>query len=159
MLIKQNIIYTLNFKPLLNHKKELINSNSQIYCKNFFLFFLLLNKILNREGINLNKKIKVSLFKTKRLKAKSTLRAPNKYKKGQINLNLLRYTIVFKFNYYYNLASFNINSKLIFNSLLNFLIIYFNFFMFFESSLFYLKKKNYKFLFSNILLKYYFLKI
>lgn len=137
MKITQEINYLLNYKPLLNFKKEIKNINL-IYCKNFFLFFLLFETLLKLNKIS-KKNMSLTIMKDKKYLNKSLLRAPNKYKKAQIKLELIRYKIKFKFNFFYNIFFIrNVN--------LNFLIYFINFFfysiLFFESTLFFLKKKK-----------------
>lgn len=132
MKITQNFYYIINYKPLLNYKKEVKNFN-KIYCKNFFLFFLLLDFIKKQNS----KSIKLSILK-KISKSNSFLRAPNKYKKAQIKINLIRYKILFSFKNSYNL-DFLKNLKL--NNIIYVLNYFFYFFLFFESSFFFLEKK------------------
>ena len=60
--ITQEIFYLLNYKPLLNYKKDIKNTNL-IYCKNFFLFFLLLEKFMNKkDGLIVKSKISIKLL-------------------------------------------------------------------------------------------------
>lgn len=139
MKVTHEITYLLNYKPLLNFKKELKNLNT-IYCKNFFLFFLLLENLVNKgkKGAKTNN---VSIFIKKKNKyQKSFLRAPNKYKKAQVKIELIRYEVTFKFSFNYNLEFVN---KLNIRYLLYFINFFFSFFLFFESTLFFLKKKKF----------------
>ena len=79
-------------------------------------------------------------IKKKNKYSKSLLRAPNKYKKAQIKIELIRYEVTFKFNFYYSISfikSFN------FKYLFYFFTFFFTFFSFFESTLFFLKKKKF----------------
>jgi len=122
--ITQEINYILNYKPLLNFKKEL-NSINFIYCKNFFLFFLLLESLLklNKKKLNIKNNISLIITKNKKFLNKSILRAPNKYKKAQIKIELIRYNIIFKINSFYNINQIsNINKK--------FIIYFINFFFY-----------------------------
>lgn len=132
MNIKQKFFYVINYKPLLNYKKELKNLNNTIYCKNFFLFFLLLS-FLNKK----NCKLKISILK-KNKNQLSYLRAPNKYKKAQVKLNLVRYRIILttNLNIKFNDPKFTINKL---SYLVNF---FFNYFFFMESTLFFMEKKQ-----------------
>ena len=132
MKINQKLCYIINYKPLLNYKKNLNNFN-KIYCKNFFLFFLLLDYLKKN---NLKTKLNIQKKKTKTY---SFLRAPNKYKKAQIKIINIKYKIILinKFNY-----SFNNISKFNYFNLIYFLNFYFNNFLFFESTFFFLEKKS-----------------
>jgi len=141
--VTQEIVYLLNYKPLLNFKKELKNINL-IYCKNFFLFFLLLE---NMFILNNKKKMKLTI-KKKNKYLTSLLRAPNKYKKAQIKIELIRYEIIFTFSFFYNLDFISNNFNL--KYLLYFINFFFNFFLFFESTLFFLKKKKFKVKLNNL---------
>ena len=143
MKVTQEIVYLLNYKPLLNFKKELKNI-SLIYCKNFFLFFLLLE---NMFILNNKKKMKLTI-KKKNKYLTSLLRAPNKYKKAQIKIELIRYEIIFTFSFFYNLDFISNNFNL--KYLLYFINFFFNFFLFFESTLFFLKKKKFKVKLNNL---------
>jgi hypothetical protein len=132
--ITQELSYLLNYKPLLNLKKN-IKSDNILYCKNFFLFFLLLenmlikkNKLQYKQSISIQKQNKYSY---------TFLRAPNRYKKAQVKLELIRYKVSFRFIYNYDIMfikNFNISYFLYF---INF---FFHYFTFFESTLFFLKK-------------------
>ena len=141
MNVTQEINYLLNYKPLLNYKKD-IKNNNLLHCKNFFLFFLLLERFVNK-----GEKVSSSLsIKKKNKYLQSFLRAPNRYKKAQVKIELIRYEVTFKVSYYYNLSfikSFNIYYFLYF---INF---FFYFFLFFESTLFFLRKKRIKLKLSN----------
>ena len=136
MLIKKNLFYTLNYKPFLGYKKN-INNKNLVYCKNFFVFFLILeNLILSLKKSSSNYRVKISKTSSHNI---SFLRAPNKYKKAQVKVNIIRYNVTFECTHTYLFNSFYFfNSKKIF-MFINFL---FNFINFFESSLFYLKKKK-----------------
>jgi len=132
--ITQELTYLLNYKPLLNFKKNLKSDNT-IYCKNFFLFFLLLENIISKKS-NLLCKQSVSISKQNKY-AYTFLRAPNRYKKAQVKLELIRYKVTFKFVYNYSISfikNFNLPYFLYF---VNF---FFYYFTFFESTLFFLKK-------------------
>lgn len=131
MKINQKLCYVINYKPLLNYKNSLNNFN-KIYCKNFFLFFFLLDYLKNS-------KIKTSLF-IKKIKSNNYtfLRAPNKYKKAQIKVVKIKYKIVFSSEFNYNI---NLFKKIKFEYLIYFLNFYFNSFFFFESTFFFLEKK------------------
>lgn len=134
MKITQELTYLLNYKPLLNFKKN-IKADNVLYCKNFFLFFLLLenmvikkNQLFCKQSVSISKQNKYS---------HTFLRAPNRYKKAQVKLELIRYKVVFKFVYNYDISfikNFNISYFLYF---INF---FFHYFTFFESTLFFLKK-------------------
>lgn len=143
MNITQEINYLLNYKPLLNYKKD-VKNNNLIYCKNFFLFFLLLEKFLNNKK---NFNIKNKLIITKKNKyLQSFLRAPNRYKKAQVKIELIRYQVTFIFNYYYDISFIKNFNLLFFFYFINF---FFYFFLFFESTLFFLKKKRIKIKLNN----------
>lgn len=144
MKINQEIVYFINYKPLLNFRKEVKNINL-IYCKNFFLFFLLIENMIikNNNNISLSIKKKNKYFK-------SFLRAPNKYKKAQVKVELVRYEIKFKFYYNYNL---NFVQNLNIQNLIYFINFYFNFTLFLESTLFFLKKKKIKILLNPVFYK------
>ena len=125
MKITQEINYILNYKPLLNFKKE-INSINFVYCKNFFLFFLLFENLLKLNNKKLDIKNNTSLIikKNKKFLNKSLLRAPNKYKKAQIKIELIRYSIIFRIKSFYNFSNINnIDIKMI--------IYFINFFFYF----------------------------
>jgi len=127
--ITQEINYILNYKPLLNFKKE-INSINFVYCKNFFLFFLLFENLLKLNNKKLDIKNNTSLIikKNKKFLNKSLLRAPNKYKKAQIKIELIRYSIIFRIKSFYNFSNINnIDIKMI----IYFIIFFFFFFIFF----------------------------
>ena len=114
MIVNQSFFYIINYKPLINYKKKLKSLNV-IYCKNFFLFFLLLDYIKQ------NKVVKLSISK-KSYYFNSFLRAPNKYKKAQIKINLVRYKIMLKFFHSYELSKF---IKISLNDLVYFLNFFF----------------------------------
>jgi hypothetical protein len=139
--VTQEINYLLNYKPLLNYKKDIKDTNL-LYCKNFFLFFLLLEKFVNK-----NEKLRSSLsIKKKNKYLQSFLRAPNRYKKAQVKIELVRYEVVFKVVYHYSLTfikNFNISY------FLYFIKFFFYFFLFFESTLFFLRKKKIKLKLAN----------
>ena len=140
MKITQEINYILNYKPLLNFKKE-INSINFVYCKNFFLFFLLFENLLKLNNKKLDIKNNTSLIikKNKKFLNKSLLRAPNKYKKAQIKIELIRYSIIFRIKSFYNFSNINnIDIKMI----IYFINFFFYSILFFESPLFFLKKKK-----------------
>ncbi len=153
MKITQEISYLLNYKPLLNYKKNLKN-NDLIYCKNFFLFFLLLeNFINNKKKLGLNNKL--SIVKSNK-SIQSFLRAPNKYKKAQIKVELVRYQVTFKFSYFYDLLFIKNFNLLHFLYFINY---FFFLFLFFESTLFFLKKKKIKIKLDSSYYKNYFLEL
>jgi hypothetical protein len=131
--INQEVVYYINYKPLLNFKKKFkTNNTGLIYCKNFFLFLLILdqtNKNNSPFSISIKKKNKHFI---------SFLRAPNKYKKAQIKIELIRYEIKVKFFIYYFLNFLTYNNK----NILYFISYYFQNFSFLESTLFFLKKKK-----------------
>jgi len=134
--ITQEISYLLNYKPLLDYKKNIKDSNL-VHCKNFFLFFLLLEKFISKEH-QTNVKNSLSIKKNNKY-LQSFLRAPNRYKKAQVKIELIRYEVTFKMSYYYDLSfikQFNLNY------FLHFINFFFHFFLFFESTLFFLKKKK-----------------
>lgn len=152
MKVKHSFNYIINYKPLLNYKNYL-NNNSNIYCKNFFLFFLLLELLKNKSNKD---SVKLSIYK-KEYYLNSFLRAPNKYKKAQVKLSLVRYKINFTIlnDYRINLSSYN-TPILPFTYFINYLFYYF---LFFESTFFFMEKKkiniklnnsNSKLLFINI---------
>jgi len=141
--VTQNFYYIINYKPLLNYKKEVSNLN-KIYCKNFFLFFLLLDYIKTSS----NKNIKLSIMK-KNVKSYTFLRAPNKYKKAQVKIMLTRYKILFSFVNNYNLTFIK---KFNTDQFFYFLNYFFFLFLFFESSFFFLEKKNIKIQFNSPIL-------
>lgn len=135
MKVNQLFSYIINYKPLLNYSKEIKKFN-KIYCKNFFLFFLLL------DFINKNKnKAKLSIYK-KNYFFTSFLRAPNKYKKAQIKLNLVRYKVAFSFTNLYDIEFIKLNYSNNFAPLIYFINYFFYFFLFFESTSFFLEKKK-----------------
>ena len=130
MIIKHSFNYIINYKPLFIYKNFInINSKNNIYCKNFFLFFLLLEFLKN------NSKIKLKIMK-KNFKSISFLRAPNKFKKSQVKLVLTRYKIEFYLEKFY---FFDIKNNKILFYFINYLFYYY---YFFESTLFFLEKKN-----------------
>lgn len=133
MVINKELRYTLNYKPFIGLNKD-IKNNNLIYCKNFFLFFLIIDNFLTTSS---KKNYKLRIFKRKNYSA-SLLRAPNKYKKAQIKIALIRYFIIFNCYKYYQLPKINMNCDFLFN-FVNFL---FNFVNFFESTLFTLKRKK-----------------
>lgn len=133
MLVSKELYYTLNYKPFLGLKKDIKNSNL-IYCKNFFLFFLIIDNLLSSTN---KKNYKLKIHKSKKFSS-SFLRAPNKYKKAQVKITLVRYHVAFKCTKYYELPNFNFNYGFLFN----FISFLFNFISFFESTLFVLKKKK-----------------
>jgi len=135
MLVKKKLHYTLNYKPFLGYKKNIRNSNL-VYCKNFFLFFLILDNLMTNSS---NSRYRVKINKSNKYDM-SFLRAPNKYKKAQIKINIVRYHVIFECSRMYKLpASLQIaNYTVIFN----FVSFLFNFISFFESTLFYLRKKQ-----------------
>jgi hypothetical protein len=135
--VTQEIKYLLNYKPLLNYKKDIKDTNS-IYCKNFFLFFLLLEKFTNKGSYAKNNSLTI---KKKNKYLQSFLRAPNRYKKAQVKIELIRYEVTFKVSYYYNLTFIKNFDILYF---LYFIKFFFYFFLFFESTLFFLRKKTIK---------------
>jgi hypothetical protein len=163
--INQEIVYLINYKPLLESKKSLNNKNL-VYCKNFFLFLLLLEELAKNAKYNssiTNKLSKLKLNKKKKTKyLKSFLRAPNKYKKAQIKIELIRYEVKFKFSFMYEVCKpkinkntpsihekgtykqkYNISLDTGYKSLLCYFINFlFYFSRFFESTLFFLKKKR-----------------
>ena len=137
MKINQKFYYVINYKPLLNYKKELLNT-SGVYCKNFFLFFLLFNFLKQKNQFD-NLKIKIQ---KKKYYYNSFLRAPNKYKKAQVKINLIRYRVVFNFTTFYviNINNFSNNINI---ENLNYLMQYFlNYFFFFLSHHFFFLKEN-----------------
>jgi hypothetical protein len=134
--VTQEIYYLLNYKPLLNYKKD-IKDDNLLYCKNFFLFFLLLEKFLNK-----NDKVGSSLSIKKNNKySQSFLRAPNRYKKAQVKIELIRYEVKFRISYNYNLT---LTKNFSINYFLYFINFFFFIFLFFESTLFFLRKKKIK---------------
>lgn len=133
MIINKELCYTLNYKPFLGLNKN-IKNNNLIYCKNFFLFFLIIDNLLTSSN---KKNYKLRIFKRKKYSA-SLLRAPNKYKKAQIKITLVRYFIIFNCRKYYQLPQLDMN----YNFLFNFVNFLFNFVNFFESTLFTLKRKK-----------------
>jgi hypothetical protein len=139
--INQEVVYYINYKPLLNFKKKFKANNNFIYCKNFFLFLL----ILDQTNKNNNSFFSISI-KKKNKHFMSFLRAPNKYKKAQIKIELIRYEIKVKFFIYYFLNFLlytNSNKNTLFlNNFLYFVSFYFQNFSFIESTLFFLKKKK-----------------
>lgn len=137
MKITQKIDYLLNYKPLLNYKKDVKNSNL-IYCKNFFLFFLLLEKFFDNKDNNTYFNSSLTI-KKKNKYLQTFLRAPNRYKKAQVKIELVRYQVTFNFTYYYDL-SFILNFNLL--HLLYFINFFLYLFTFFESTLFFLRKKK-----------------
>ena len=143
MLITKELHYTLNYKPFLGVNKEIKNHNL-IYCKNFFLFFLIIDNLLT--SINKKKDYKLTIFKSKKNNV-SFLRAPNKYKKAQIKISLIRYHVIFKINKDYSNIHLNLLKNKIF--LFNFIDFLFNFIDFFESSLFVLRKKKISIIFNK----------
>lgn len=147
MKVTQNFYYIINYKPLLNYKKEITNLNT-IYCKNFFLFFLLLDFLKSN-----NKNVKLSIRK-KNNKSYTFLRAPNKYKKAQVKITNVRYKIKFSFTNNYELSNISILNTQYFFYFLNY---FFYLFLFFESSFFFLEKKSINIKFnSNLLNKLFF---
>nr|YP_009512660.1 hypothetical protein [Uronema marinum]AXJ93352.1 hypothetical protein [Uronema marinum] len=147
MKVTQNFYYIINYKPLLNYKKEITNLNT-IYCKNFFLFFLLLDFLKSN-----NKNVKLSIRK-KNNKSYTFLRAPNKYKKAQVKITNVRYKIKFSFTNNYELSNIDILNTQYFFYFLNY---FFYLFLFFESSFFFLEKKSINIKFnSNLLNKLFF---
>ena len=138
MKITQEIFYLLNYKPLLNYKKDIKNANL-IYCKNFFLFFLLLEKFMNKKD-GLIVKSKISIKKSNKY-LQSFLRAPNRYKKAQVKIELIRYQVKFKFSRCYDLTFIKNFNTLYFLYFINFFL---SSFLFIESTLFFLKKNKIK---------------
>ena len=140
MKINQEVVYYINYKPLLNFKKKFKANNNFIYCKNFFLFLL----ILDKTNKNNNSFFSISI-KKKNKHFMSFLRAPNKYKKAQIKIELIRYEIKVNFFIYYflNFLLYTNNKNTLFlNNFLYFVSFYFQNFSFIESTLFFLKKKK-----------------
>ena len=134
MNIEHIFFYIINYKPIIDYKIYLKNKFLyNIYCKNFFLFFLLIN------FFKYNKKIKIIIRKNF-FYSIFYLRAPNRFKKSQIKLNLLRYKVILKFNKNYN---FEISNKFNF---IYFIIYFINYFLYIyiyiESSLFFLENKK-----------------
>lgn len=153
MKITQELTYLLNYKPLLNFKKN-IKMDNILYCKNFFLFFLLLENIITKESKLLNKQ-SVSISKQNKY-THTFLRSPNRYKKAQVKLELIRYKVIFKFVYNYNISfikNFNISYFMYF---INF---FFYYFTFFESTLFFLKKITIKIKIDSIYCNNYILEL
>jgi hypothetical protein len=142
--------FIINYKPLLDYKKEIKNFN-KIYCKNFFLFFLLLNYIKQKQIHN----TRLSIYK-KNYFSQSFLRAPNKYKKAQIKINLTRYKIVFSMTINYTL---NDSLFLNINNLIYFLNYSLSYFLFFESSFFFLEKKKLVLILNNKLQNKFFFEL
>lgn len=129
MKIIQKFYYIINYRPLVGYKDELF-SIGKLYCKNFFLFFLFL------DYISKNKKSKVGFRIIKKKNSYSFLRSPNRNKKSQIKIYFVRYRISFNFVNYYNfLIGVDLNNFILF---LNFI---FKFYLFFETSFFFLEKK------------------
>lgn len=133
MTISKELHYTLNYKPFLGLKKEIKNENL-IYCKNFFLFFLILDNMVS-DLKKKNYKLKISKIKKYSM---SYLRSPNKYKKAQVKITLVRYNIIFKCFKFYDVTALKFNIPF-FLQFINFLFTFINFF---ESALFTLKKKK-----------------
>lgn len=137
MLISKELHYTLNYKPFLGLKRDIRNENL-IYCKNFFLFFLILDNMLLNPGVK-KKNYSLKINKIKKY-SNSFLRAPNKYKKAQVKVTLVRYNVIFECFRKYEIPNAVVTETILFN-FINFL---FNFINFFESTLFTLKKKKIK---------------
>lgn len=136
MKITQNISFLINYKPILSKRKN-IKNKKMIYCKNFFLFFILLNSIFNN---NKNQRCTITIKKSNTYR-NTFLRAPNKYKKAQIALELVRYKVIFKKVIFYSFKGFEFKKNTLI-SILYFINFFFNFFLFLESPLFFLSKKK-----------------
>jgi len=106
---------------------------NKIYCKNFFLFFFILDYLKN-----LKLKTKLSIQK-KKVNSYSFLRAPNKYKKAQVKIVNIKYKINFTLKSEY---SINFKNQFYLDHLIYFLNFYFNSYFFFESTFFFLEKKS-----------------
>lgn len=153
MKITQELTYLLNYKPLLDFKKS-IKADNVLYCKNFFLFFLLLeniivkkNKLLCKQSVSISKQNKYEY---------TFLRAPNRYKKAQVKLELVRYKVVFRLAYDYNISFIKNFDMSYFLYFINF---FFYYFTFFESTLFFLKKIMIKVQLNNVYLNKYILEL
>lgn len=132
--------YSINYKPLLTAKTKNLKFSKLIFCKNFFLFFLLLEKFTYKHNEAL---VSSSFIVRKENKfTKSFLRSPNRYKNAQIQIELLRYRVTFKQTYLYNLNLVQIMFSTI--NLLYFINFCFNSVLFIESTLFFLNKKKIK---------------
>lgn len=113
--------YIVNFKPIINKTY----AKSTINLKNFLIFLLCFNKaVFSNYKINIRKKYINNI---------TYLRAPNKYKKAQVKVNIQRYLVTLNKSENYKLK-FNIN----FYYFINY---YFNFINYFESTFFFLDKK------------------
>lgn len=135
MNVKNELYYYLNYKPLFQNNKNIVNKKL-IYSKNFFIFFLILETLFKKQTDIGDTKNNVSIkILKKNNKSITFLRAPNKYKKAQIKLELLRYEIKFTFRL---ILSWEIQKKFI----LDFIRFLFNFYLYFESTLFFLRKKK-----------------
>lgn len=147
MKVTQTVSFLINYKPILNRRKN-IKNKKLIYCKNFFLFFLLINNINANSSNNYS-----VLIKKKNNYRKTFLRAPNKYKKAQVAIEILRYEITIRKTFNYVLNKNNLYKKNVLLSILYFINFFFNFFLFIESPLFFLKKKKLNIEFNTYLYK------
>lgn len=151
MKVISRLTYIVNYKPhfgklglfvpKLTKFSEIRNkydNSTKLNCKHFFFFYLFLEYFFLNYLVSSSKIIHSNLTIHKaNKKVISVLRAPNKYKKAQIKINLARYKIVFK-------TSIEYNTELAYN--LNYILYFTNFFFsmlsFFETTLFFLKKKE-----------------
>ena len=144
-----NIKFITNFKPYLFSKtKTNLFKKNIIYCKKFFILFLILEYFLYNKKYS--KKHSLSFFCIKKKLNKLTfLRTANRAKSSQVNLTLARYIICIKIIYFLNnlLTSKPPLKKFIY--LLNYFL---NFFKFSESNIFYIHSLS---ILLPLVLKYY----
>lgn len=89
-------MYTTNFKPKYLNNNKLYNNS--IYCKKFLLFFIILEYLIKKSNKNRQISFKlVTLPKQKTLV--KLLRAPNRSKKSQLSLYILRFKILICLNF------------------------------------------------------------
>ena len=134
LIIKTNLI--TNFKPNYNNsniKNIFYKNNTSIYCKNFFLFLLLIKYKSNYSG---NTFLESSIFiKPLKRKVYTILRSPYRHKLARHQLSLKRYNIVSTIKIPFEITSFNNFTNFI--TFFNFLI---KFYYSFESNLIFVHK-------------------